>query len=493
MKLLLVIMTLGVIASLSVVSIPGAEAGRSFTLAKGTCEHALRGTWAPTDPNTNPKTAGTCSINNLTIIKSGVTMNIPVGVTLEINNNGSLDIKGAISPNQGHIGINAGGVITISNSAANGIYNYGTIENSGTLTIQNTGGTGIFGGGTIENNETLTIQNTGGTGINNYFGTFKNFDIINVYNTNAIGNGVINYGTFRNYSGGTINVNNSGSYGFNLYGSTFTNDSGGTINVNNSGATGGIYSSSSATINNSGIMTITSSGTYGVQSYGPIYNSGGAITVSNTGGFGFRSETTNTFTNSGNFTVSNAGASSLGVQLLGTFNNNNHGNFTASNTGASSTGVRVYGTINNNSGGRITSSNTNGIGIDNNSGGGLINNYSDGTINVYNSDGAGIQNNSNLHNYATINISNSGGIGIQNIASHNIYNEGLIDMTSIAGSAGIWNYGTIDNSEYIKMRTSATNAIINDGTISNGGTICNTGSYDGTIPTSGNAVVTGCS
>ena len=215
-KLLLVIFTLGIIASLSLVSIPGAEAGRSFTLAKGTCEHALRGSWSS---NTNSKTQGTCSITNPTIIKSGVTMTIPQGVTLDLEsqfqNNGSI----VINSNQGII-IPSGlplvvfyniGTIQIKNSDGSGINSGGEIDNTGTITVINSGGYGIYNGGNIINYDggVIDIISTAGTaGIFNIV-SIDNYVSSTIKMRTSATNAISNNGLINN--DGTIC--NTGNYG----------------------------------------------------------------------------------------------------------------------------------------------------------------------------------------------------------------------------------------------------------------------------------------
>lgn len=218
MKYLAAVLAIAAILSLSVIEIPNSYAGRSFSLAQGTCTHALGGSWSGVSGS---KTQGTCTISSTSQVKSGVTMNIPNGVTLTVS--GAMNVNGTIY-NYGTI--TNDGVINIQNSGT--ITNFGTITNSngGQLNILNTSGTGISNNGSLLYNEgTINIDNLGGTtGIYNYNngviqnkGTSSDTATINITNTATSSYGIINQQSstinLDDYSTITVNTGSSSVYG----------------------------------------------------------------------------------------------------------------------------------------------------------------------------------------------------------------------------------------------------------------------------------------
>jgi len=188
-------------------------------------------------------------------------------------------------------------------------------------------------------------------------------NFINHGDTNNFGNITVNNFAFINNLG---NITNSDTIVINTDG-TFNN--GGTI-TNNADSTitndGRIHNTS--ILDNSGTITVSNTINTGIESPGTITNnSGGVITISNTGVFAVGIDNFGTLTNNsgGVITISNTGSGGIGINNhLGTLTNNSGGLITVSNTGGTGIG-NFIGTITNNSGGVITVSNTVGAGINN--------------------------------------------------------------------------------------------------------------------------------
>lgn len=132
------------------------------------------------------------------------------GGTLAINSGGSLIIKGELS-NTGHVANS--GTIEVANNGGNskGIQNSGTITNTGTIAVANSGSysQGIAGraGGSLDNSGTINIQNSGSSLA-----------------------GILNHGIVTNEPSAAFNVQNTGDYGVDNFG-TVINNAGGAISV----------------------------------------------------------------------------------------------------------------------------------------------------------------------------------------------------------------------------------------------------------------------
>ncbi|HBI44522.1 MAG TPA: hypothetical protein DDY78_16975 [Planctomycetales bacterium] len=174
----------------------------------------------------------------------------------------------AVAGDGGGILVDAGAVLTVSNSTLSG--------NSATFNRKGVGGQGggIYNGGTTTVSGSTLSGNSGNGGS----GAIYNFATLTVNNNSAVsGNsyyGIVNYGT-ATVSGSTVS-NNSGSGIYNFSPSTLTvSDS--TLSHNSATDGGGIYNNGTATL--SGCTLSDNSATeYG----GGIYSGGGhdSLTVS---------------------------------------------------------------------------------------------------------------------------------------------------------------------------------------------------------------------
>lgn len=167
--------------------------------------------------------------------------------TITIQSNGSLTIDAA-------------GTLTINNSAVQGIYNQGTVQNNGTITIGSTATVGMYG---IYNSG--TFSNTGSGHIN--IDQATNYALWNWNNK-----------TFTNAGSITIGANAaSGQYGIYNRG-TFNNNTGGLISIDRT-TTSSLYNLTAVNFTNYATITIganAAAGTNGIENYGTFQNQAGA-------------------------------------------------------------------------------------------------------------------------------------------------------------------------------------------------------------------------
>jgi hypothetical protein len=125
----------------------------------------------------------------------------------------------------------------------------------------------------IPSGTNLVISNTVDNGISNS-GIISNFGTITVSNSGS-STSIYNYnGTLTN--SGTITISNTGGEGiFNYITGTITNNSGGIMTISNTGSSNGIINVGTITNNSGGIMTISNTGSSnGIYNGGTITNSG---------------------------------------------------------------------------------------------------------------------------------------------------------------------------------------------------------------------------
>ena len=119
----------------------------------------------------------------------------------------------------GKLTIQTGSSLTIDDSAANGILNNGTINNSGKITIganKKTGESGIFNTGNVNNNAggEIQVEETTLAGIRNESGNFSNNSkiMIGVHKKTG-GIGIFNKSVFNNNPNGDIQIEETGNEG----------------------------------------------------------------------------------------------------------------------------------------------------------------------------------------------------------------------------------------------------------------------------------------
>lgn len=114
--------------------------------------------------------------------------------------------------------ITSAGTITINGSTMQGILNNGTIDNAGIMILgstSNIGQTGIRNNGVInnQNGASITINRSLGRAIHNYSGTFTNRGTITLGSTNSVGFEGINNRSVFDHVAGLIKIDRSAAYG----------------------------------------------------------------------------------------------------------------------------------------------------------------------------------------------------------------------------------------------------------------------------------------
>ena len=287
--------------------------GADEALDDVSCVFLLDGEWTENE--------SLCKLQKPYSLPSGDRLEIPTGVTLEINssfeNNGIIDINGKIVNydtminygsvnaafefvNNGEL-LNDGGTITNYNSFVNA---FGTFKNQGEF---RNAATGQFenmnmmtnNGGTIENEGTFT--NSDAATLNNYnpFYNIGNLDNYGIINTS---NNLENSGTLNNHDGGTItntaNFKNTGT--FNSFAGSVVDTSYEFHNYSVMNLKGDFYNRDGGMFaNDEFALLIISEGGY-LQNQGSVYN-GGEIRNDNR----VLNSDPSMFTNNGIFKTSN--------------------------------------------------------------------------------------------------------------------------------------------------------------------------------------------
>ena len=429
------------------------------------------------------------------------------------NNISKIGIKNII----GTFNNNTGGVINIDNTGSDGFYNeLGDIQNFSELYIGKNGGSGNISGHGIhqlyfgyfynENGGVLEIDNTVSNGIRNHVCHFinKSGAVINIGQNGGVGNisgrGISNSSesNFKNGTGGTIDIDNTGSYG--IYNSwDFSNR--GVIDIDNTGGDG-FYNYDDGAFNNFSELHIGQNGGAGNISGAGFNNNigeflnkpGGVLNIDNTSNDGINN-LSGIFKNNDRINIGQNGGSGnitgngINNQSSSTFFNNNGGVIEIDNTDSS--GIRNYDDcIFTNKFGAVLKIGQNG-GVGNISSIGIQNvlasffyNKKTGIIDIDNTVSYGIYNrdSSVFNNIGPIDIDNIGDIGFYNHDATAIFenfsklNIGQNGGTGNISDVGFYNQnGSIDNETGGEINIDNTS---NDGIINLSGSFTNNASIN---------------
>lgn len=343
-----------------------------------------------------------------------------------------------------------------TSAVANSIH----VQTSAALTIANTGILTVYGNKVFPGFQVFAFFNQG---------LVENSGQIILGSTSSAGyHGLDNRGTFHNYLGGELKIDNTTQAGI-FNGGTFTNAAMITLGANNSLGSFGIFNG--ANFNN---------------------NAGGDIKIDNANATGLWNFT-GTFNNEAKFTIgANNNVGGYGFYNTATFNNNAGGDFKIDRSLLVGL-YNVTGTLNNAAKITIGANNSVGeIGLQNTN---IINNNIGGEINVDNATIKGLQNVSIFNNYAKITIGNVASVG--SIAIENIFtfsNSGCGALINLGSNAVITNSATFTNSGNIIERASSnSNISSNSGLVQNlnGGTFTIT-TNTGLLTTLAGEIWTGC-
>lgn len=272
------------------------------------------------------------------------------GIKMVNNGENGLHIKGTVN-NQGN-GIytsnagtfkvsesgklsNKGGKADFYNKGANGFVVAGTVDNEGTTTVVNDNGV-LSVGGTFSNKGNANITNNGtqlniSGKVNNSDGTLTLNNTkgdIHIYHTGVV-----------NAEG--LNVNNSGADGINVFGKISNK---GDANITNtSGAVKGVNVYGSVE-NTDGALNITNDGENGVNVFGKVSNANGKAKIVNNGAKGLNVAPDGVIDAQGIEMVNNG---EKGMNIWGAVNNQGDGTYT---NNAGSLDVKESGKMSNKGG-----------------------------------------------------------------------------------------------------------------------------------------------
>lgn len=211
----------------------------------------------------------------------------------------------------GSLTIAAGGVLNIEGSTAQAISNAGIVTNNGTINIGSQvspGAVGINNTGTFKNQSggVINLDRSNYYGILNAGGTFTNSAQIKIGSVSGPGqNGIINAAIFNNL-GGEIIIDKT--------------------------VDGAIFNDTLSVFENTGILKLGGNDTLGhfgiVNRYNNFNNTGGTIEIDRTRNYAF-SQSFGTFNNTGDIEIgAQFSVGKFGFSIAGNFNNNSGGDIT---------------------------------------------------------------------------------------------------------------------------------------------------------------------
>jgi hypothetical protein len=371
------------------------------------------------------------------------TVEIQTGATLTIASTGKLTVNG----------------FKVITPGSTSFYNVGTFENDGQLIVGNISGSGTYGiwnTGTFKNNTggVIDIDRSTDIGFYNSVGTVTNVARLTIGGVNNVGGtGLYNSAAFNNNTGGVIGIDNSSAIGL-FNGGTFTNAATLTVGALASVGQYGIRNAATFDNNTGGGIDIDRSTDIG------FYNSGGTVTnvarltiggVNNVGGTGLYNGAA--FNNNTGGVVEIDRSDSYGVNnYLGTFSN--AGTLTVGALASvGQYGIRNAATFDNNTGGGIDIDRSTDIGFYNS--GGTVTNAARLTIGGVNNVGG-----TGLYNGAAFNNNTGGVIEIDRSDSHGLNNylgtfsnagTLTVGVNATVGQFGIRNASTFINSLCAKV------------------------------------------